>query len=178
MKLFKSFFAEMAAALADRKQAEAEFSRNYTPQAREVFTLAQGEATRLNHNFIGTEHVLLGLVKLGRGVAVNVLSRQGVHLEKIRTAVEEYVGRGPDVKILHPIPFTPRVKTVLVTAQKEARSLCHTYVGTEHILIGLLCENDGVARRVLERFGLSVSQTRREILKELDPNFLGGGDQG
>ena len=176
MKLFKSFFAKMTAAMAEREQAEAEFSDYYTPRAREVFTLAQDEATRLNHNFIGTEHVLLGLVKLGRGVAANVLSRQGVDLQKVRTAVEQYVGRGPDVKILFPIPFTPRVKTVLVTAQKEARSLNHTYVGTEHILLGLLCETDGVAARVLEGFGLGVSQTRQEILKELDPNFLGGGE--
>ena len=109
-------------------------------------------------------------------ISILVFQFSGVNLEKVRTAVEEYVGRGPDAKILHPIPFTPRLKTVLVTAQKEARSLCHTYVGTEHILLGLLCENEGVAGRVLESFGLDVSQTRQEILKELDPNFLGGGE--
>src|SRR5262249_3332706 len=154
MKLFKSFFAEMAAAVAKRKQAEAEFSRHFAPRAREMFALAQDEATRLKHNFIGTKHVLLGLLKLDRGVAANVLRRQGVDLQKVRTAVEEYVGRGPDVKILNPIPFTPRVKTVLVTAHKEARSLSHTYVGTEHVLLGLLHESEGVAARVLKGFGL------------------------
>jgi ATP-dependent Clp protease ATP-binding subunit ClpC len=176
MKLFKSFFARMAAALTEREQVEAELSGNYTPRARQVFALAEKEATRLNHNFIGTEHVLVGLVKLGQGVAANVLRRQGVDLEKVRTAVEEYVGRGPDVNLLHPIPFTPRVKTVLLTAQKEARCLYHTYVGTEHILLGLMRDGEGVAARVLEGLGLSVSQTRQEILKELDPNFLGGGE--
>src|SRR5258705_260209 len=136
MKLIKSFFAEIVA-LAERQQAEAEFSRHCTPRAREVFVLAQDEATRLNHNFIGPEHVLLGLIKLDRGVAANVLRRQGVDLKKVRTAVEKYVCRGPDIKILPPIPLTPSVKTVLVTAQKEARSLNHTYVGTEAILLGL-----------------------------------------
>ena len=176
MKLLKAFFAEITAALAEQKQAEAEFSRHFTPRAREMFALAQDEATRLNHNFIGTEHVLLGLLKLDRGVAANVLRRQGVDLKKVRVTVGEYVPRGPEVKVLKPIPFTPRVKMVLVTAQKEAGALNHTYVGTEHVLLGLLAESDGVAARVLKGFGLCVSETRQEILKELDPN-LDEGDQ-
>src|SRR5260370_41312153 len=117
MKLFKSFFAEIAAGLAEQKQAEAEFSRHFTPRAREMFAFAQDEATRLNHNFIGTEHVLLGLLKLDRGVAAKVLTRQGVDLKKVRARIDEYVGHAPDVKILNPIPFTPRVKRILVTAQ-------------------------------------------------------------
>src|SRR5436190_21536468 len=117
MKLFKSFFARMAAASVEREQVEAELGSNYTPRVREVFALAEEEAARLNHNFIDTEHVLLGLVKLGQGVAANVLKRQGVNLEKARAAVEESVGRGPDITIVHPIPFTQRVKRVLVRAQ-------------------------------------------------------------
>jgi ATP-dependent Clp protease ATP-binding subunit ClpC len=176
MNLFKSFLAQMAAVMKEQQQTEAEFSGQFTPRAREVFALAQDEATRLNHNFIGTEHVLLGLLKQNRGVAVNVLKRQGVDVEKVRTTVEQWVPSGPDVELLTPSPFTPRVKRVLVIAHKEARELNHTYVGTEHVLLGLLAERDGVAARVLEGFGLRLSQTRQEILKELDPN-LHEGDQ-
>ncbi len=170
MKLFKSFFAEMRAAL----QGEAELSRHLTPRARDMFAFAEDEAARLNHNFIGTEHVLLGLLRLGRGVAANVLRRQGVDLNKVRASIEQYVGRGPDVTILKPIPWTPRVKAVLVSARKKARALNHTYLGTEHVLLGLLAESDGVAARVLAGFGVYAPQTRRGILNELDPNLEGG----
>src|SRR5437868_1941009 len=145
MNLFKSLFARMAAASAEHEQVEAEFSGTYTPRAREIFAFAEEEATRLNHNFIDTEHVLLGLLKLNVGIAANVLRRQGVDLQNVRRAVEEYVGPGPDVMVLSPIPFTPRVKAILVTAHKEARALNHTCVGTEHVLLGLMCESDGVA---------------------------------
>jgi ATP-dependent Clp protease ATP-binding subunit ClpC len=169
MKLLKSFFAEMRAALTDQKQVEAELSQHFTPRAREIFAFAEDEAARLNHNFIGTEHVLLGLLKLESGVAANVLRRQGVDLKKVRASVEELIRRAPDERILKPIPFTPRVKAALVTAHKEARGLNHTYVGTEHVLLGLLSESDGVAARVLE--GVCVSRTRQEVLKELDPNL-------
>ena len=176
MNVFKSFFAEMRAALKGQQQVEAELSRHFTPRAREMFAFAEDEAARLNHNFIGTEHVLLGLLKLERGVAANVLRRQGVDLKKVRASIEEYVPRGPDVSSLKPIPFTPRVKAALVTAHKEARALNHAYVGTEHVLLGLLAESDGVAARVLEGFGVHASQTRQEMLKELVPNF-DEGDQ-
>ncbi len=171
MNIFKSFLAEIAAALARREQTEAEFSRHFTPRAQEIFALAEDEAARLNHNFIGTEHVLLGLVRFGRGVAANVLGRQGVELEKVRAAVEALIGHAPDVRVARPIPFTPRVKRVLVIAHREARALNHTYVGSEHVLLGLLEESDGVAARVLKDFGLCAAQTRQDILKELDPNL-------
>ena len=173
MKPLKSVFARIAAAVAEQKD-DVEFSRHFTPRAREMFALAEDEATGLNHNFIGTEHVLLGLLKLDRGVAAKVLRRQGVDLTKVRNAMEPYVRRGPDVKMLKPIPFTPRVKTVLVTAHKEARALNHTYVGTEHILLGLLRDDDGIAKRALEGLGLSVTVAQQEILKELDPNLDNG----
>ena len=176
MKLFKSFFEKMAAALAEQKQAVAEFGRSYTPRAGQVFELAQEEARRLNHNFIGTEHVLLGLIRLGQGVAADVLRREQVDLEKVRLEVERIVGRGPENTLRPPFPFTPRTKKVLETAQKEARSLSHTYVGTEHILLGLLSEEGGVAAHVLKSFGLNASQIRQEVLKALDPNFLAGGE--
>jgi ATP-dependent Clp protease ATP-binding subunit ClpC len=176
MKLFKSFFDEMAAALAGRKQAAAEFDRSYTPRAQQVFAFAQAEARRLNHNFIGTEHVLLGLVGLGRGVAANVLRCEQVDLEKVRLEVERYIPRGPENTPRTPCPFTPRMRKVLEAAQKEARSLSHTYVGTEHILLGLLGDDEGVAARVLRSFGLDASRIRQDVLKELEPHFLPDGE--
>lgn len=146
-------------------------SNNYTPRAQQVLALARKEADRFNHNFVGTEHLLLGLIKLGQGVAVNVLQKLGLDLEIVRMEVEKQVGTGPDQKMIGNIPYTPRVKKVLALAQKEAKLLNHTYVGTEHILLGLLKEGDGVAAKVLKSLDVDIEQTRQEILKELDPNF-------
>ena len=148
-----------------------EAMNNFTPRAQQVLALARKEADRFNHNFVGTEHLLLGLIKLGQGVAVNVLQKIGLDLETVRMEVEKLVGTGPDQKMIGNIPYTPRVKKVLALAQKEARALNHTYVGTEHILLGLLREGDGVAARVLKNLDVDIEQTRQEILKELDPNF-------
>jgi ATP-dependent Clp protease ATP-binding subunit ClpC len=148
--------------------------QNYTPRAQQVLALARKEADRFNHNFLGTEHLLLGLIKLGQGVAVNVLQRMGVDLEAVRLEVEKQVGMGPDPKVVGgSIPYTPRVKKVLALAAKEAKALNHTYIGTEHILLGLIKEGDGVAARVLKNLDVDLEQTRQEILKELDPNFHG-----
>src|SRR5271163_1518680 len=144
---------------------------NFTPRAQQVLALARKEADRFNHNFLGTEHLLLGLIKLGQGVAVNVLQKLGLDLETVRMEVEKQVGTGPDQKMIGNIPYTPRVKKVLALAQREAKSLNHTYVGTEHILLGLLREGDGVAARVLKNLDVDIEQTRQEILKELDPQF-------
>lgn len=147
---------------------------NFTPRAQQVLALARKEADRFNHNFVGTEHLLLGLIKLGQGVAVNVLQKIGLDLETVRMEVEKLVGTGPDQKMIGNIPYTPRVKKVLSLAAKEAKALNHTYVGTEHILLGLLREGDGVAARVLKNMDVDIEQTRQEILKELDPNFNSG----
>ena len=144
---------------------------NFTPRAQQVLALARKEADRFNHNFVGTEHLLLGLIKLGQGVAVNVLQKMGLDLETVRLEVEKQVGTGPDQKQVGNIPYTPRVKKVLNLASKEAKALQHTYVGTEHILLGLLREGEGVAARVLKNLDVDIEQTRNEILKELDPNF-------
>jgi ATP-dependent Clp protease ATP-binding subunit ClpC len=144
---------------------------NFTPRAQQVLALARKEADRFNHNFVGTEHLLLGLIKLGQGVAVNVLQKLGLDLETVRMEVEKQVGTGPDQKMIGNIPYTPRVKKVLALASKEAKNLNHTYVGTEHILLGLLREGDGVAARVLKNLDVDIEQTRQEILKELDPQF-------
>src|SRR6266511_28136 len=150
---------------------------NFTPRAQQVLALARKEADRFNHNYVGTEHLLLGLIKLGQGVAVNVLQKMGLDLETVRLAVEKQVGTGPETKMVGNIPYTPRVKKVLALAQKEARALNHSYVGTEHILLGLLREGDGVAARVLKNLDVDIEQTRQEILKELDPNFNAQDEQ-
>jgi ATP-dependent Clp protease ATP-binding subunit ClpC len=150
---------------------------NFTPRAQQVLALARKEADRLNHNFLGTEHLLLGLIKLGQGVAVNVLQRLGLDMETVRLEVEKKVGTGPDQKVIGNIPYTPRVKKVLSLAAKEAKALNHTYVGTEHILLGLLREGDGVAARVLKDLDIDIEQARQEVLKELDPNYSAGEEQ-
>jgi len=144
---------------------------NFTPRAQQVLALARKEADRFNHNYVGTEHLLLGLIKLGQGVAVSVLERMGLDLESVRMEVEKQVGTGPDQKVTGNIPYTPRVKKVLALANKEAKALNHSYVGTEHILLGLLREGEGVAARVLQTLDVDIQRTRNEILAEIDPNF-------
>jgi len=152
---------------------------NFTPRAQQVLALARKEADRLNHNFLGTEHLLLGLIKLGQGVAVNVLQSMGIDLETVRMEVEKQVGTGPDQKMIGNIPYTPRVKKVIELAQKEAKNLNHTYVGTEHLLLGLLREGDGVAAKVLRALDVDIEEARQRVLKELDPNFAAqpGGEE-
>ncbi len=147
--------------------------KGFTPRAQQALASARKEADRFNHNFVGTEHLLLGIIKLGQGTALNVLLRLGIDLESVRREIEKQVGTGPDQKMMGNIPYTPLVKKVLMFAQKEAKALNHTYVGTEHILLGLLREGDGVAARVLRNLGVEIETTRQEILRELDPNFPG-----
>jgi len=151
---------------------------NFTPRAQQVLALARKEADRFHHNYVGTEHILLGLIKLGQGVAVSVLQKMGLDLETVRSAVEKQVGTGQETKTQNSIPYTPRVKKVLALAGKEAKTLNHSYVGTEHILLGLLREGEGVAARVLKSLDIDIERTRNEILRELDPQFSGsqGGE--
>ena len=144
---------------------------NFTPRAQQVLALSRKEADRFNHNYVGTEHLLLGLIKLGQGVAVNVLQKMGLDLETVRQEVEKQVGSGQENKMAGNIPYTPRVKKVLALAGKEAKALQHSYVGTEHILLGLLREGEGVAAQVLKNLEVDLDRTRNEVLKELDPNF-------
>ena len=151
---------------------------NFTPRAQQVLALARKEADRFNHNYVGTEHLLLGLIKLGQGVAVNVLQKLGLDLETVRQEVEKQVGSGPENKMTGNIPYTPRVKKVLALAGKEAKALQHSYVGTEHILLGLLREGEGVAARVLKSLEVDLDRTRNEVLKELDPNFTPSEEEG
>jgi ATP-dependent Clp protease ATP-binding subunit ClpC len=149
---------------------------NFTPRAQQVLALARKEADRFNHNYVGTEHLLLGLIKLGQGVAVSVLERLGLDLDTVRMEVEKEVGTGPDTKISGSVAYTPRVKKVLALANKEAKSLNHSYVGTEHLLLGLLREGEGIAARVLQRLDVDIQSTRNEILSEIDPNFAPDDD--
>jgi len=133
------------------------------------------EADRLkHHNFRRhAEHLLLGIIKLGPGHCVQRLAKDGIGLGGVRAEIEKQVGPGPDTKAIGNIPYTPRVKKVLSLAIKEAKELNHTYIGTEHILLGLMREGDGVATRVLASLDVYIDRTRQEILKELDPNFEG-----
>ena len=156
---------------ANAGQGPLDSLHNFTPRAQQVLALARKEADRFHHNFVGTEHLLLGLISLGQGVAVNVLQKQGIDLETVRAEVERQIGTGPAEQTAGYPPYTPRVKRVLALAAKEAKTLNHTYVGTEHILLGLLHEGDGVAAHVLNDLDVDIDLTRQEILKELDPNF-------
>ncbi|MBS3820363.1 MAG: AAA domain-containing protein [Planctomycetes bacterium] len=139
----------------------------FTERARKVIALANQEAQRFNHEYIGTEHILLGLVKEGTGVGANVLKNLGVELHKVRMEVEKLVKAGPDMVTMGKLPQTPRAKKVIEYSIEEARNLNHNYVGTEHILLGLLREHDGVAAQVLMNLGLKLEEVREEVLKLL-----------
>ncbi len=142
----------------------------FTDRARKVMQLANQEAQRFNHEYIGTEHILLGLVKEGSGVAANVLKNLDVDLRKIRLEVEKLVQSGPEMVTMGKLPQTPRTKKVIEYSMEEARNLNHNYVGTEHVLLGLLREQDGVAAQVLMNLGLKLEEVREEVL-----NLLGHG---
>ena len=139
----------------------------FTDRARKVMQLANQEAQRFNHEYIGTEHVLLGLIKEGSGVAANVLKNLDIDLRKIRMEVEKLVQSGPDMVTMGKLPQTPRAKKVIEYSMEEARNLNHNYVGTEHILLGLLREQEGVAAQVLMNLGLKLEDVREEVLNLL-----------
>ncbi len=144
----------------------------FTDRARKVMALANQEAQRFNHEYIGTEHILLGLVKEGSGVGANVLKNLEIDLRKVRLEVEKLVKPGPEMVTMGKLPQTPRAKKVIEYAIEEARNLNHNYVGTEHLLLGLLREHDGVAAQVLMNLGLKLDQVREEVL-----NLLGAGTE-
>lgn len=140
----------------------------FTNRAKQVIKLAKKEAQRLNHNYLGTEHVLLGLLKLGQGVAVNVLKNMNIDFETVRAEVEKLVGYGPEIQVLGEPALTGKVKKVFEYANEEAANLNHNYVGTEHLLLGLLRQTDGVAAQVLENLNVNLKEVRKEVLKELE----------
>ncbi|MBB6431486.1 ATP-dependent Clp protease ATP-binding subunit [Algisphaera agarilytica] len=153
----------------------------FTDRARKVMALANQEAQRFNHEYIGTEHILLGLVKEGSGVGANVLKNLDVDLRKVRLEVEKLVKSGPDMVTMGKLPQTPRAKKVIEYAIEEARNLNHNYVGTEHLLLGLLREHEGVAAQVLMNLGLKLDDVREEVLNLLgagvDPEETTGGEE-
>src|ERR1700728_2192615 len=151
-------------------QQEMDMFERFTDRARKVMALANQEAQRFNHEYIGTEHILLGLVKEGSGVGANVLKNLDVDLRKVRLEVEKLVKSGPDMVTMGKLPQTPRAKKVIEYSIEEARNLNHNYVGTEHLLLGLLREHDGVAAQVLMNLGLKLEEVREEVL-----NLLGAG---
>ncbi|MBI2439913.1 MAG: ATP-dependent Clp protease ATP-binding subunit [Lentisphaerae bacterium] len=142
----------------------------FTPRAQQVIQLARKEAERFNHAYIGTEHLLLGLIALGEGVAVAVLEKMGVDLDILRLEVEKAAPQGPDTQTIGAPPMTPRAKKVLALAKVEAQALNHGYVGTEHILLGLLREEEGISARVLRNLNVDIERARLEVLRELNPN--------
>jgi ATP-dependent Clp protease ATP-binding subunit ClpC len=138
----------------------------FTDRARRVIVLAQEEARKLNHNYIGTEHILLGLIHEGEGVAPQALSELGISLQSVRLQVEEIIGQGTAAPSGH-IPFTPRAKKVLELSLREALQLGHNYIGTEHILLGLVREGEGVAAQVLQKLGAGLDRVREEVIRLL-----------
>ncbi len=156
----------------------------FTNRAKQVIKLAKKEAQRLNHNYLGTEHVLLGLLKLGQGVAVNVLRNLNIDFETVRNEVEKLVGYGPEIQVYGDPALTGKVKKVFEYANEEAANLNHNYVGTEHLLLGLLRQTDGVAAQVLENLNVNLKEVRKEVLKELEtfnlqlPPIGSAGPQG
>ena len=135
----------------------------FTDRARRVVPLAQAEAKRLDHNYIGTEHLLLGLIREGEGLAAKAMESLGISLDAVRQQVEEIIGRGQQAPSGH-MPFTPRAKKVLELSLREALQLGHDYIGTEHILLGLIREGDGVAAQVLIRLGADLNRVRQQVV--------------
>ncbi|MBT3292560.1 MAG: NDP-hexose 4-ketoreductase, partial [Victivallales bacterium] len=145
----------------------------FTDRARRVVVLAQEEARLLNHNYIGTEHILLGLIHEGEGVAAKALESLGISLEAVRSQVEDLIGQGGSSPSGH-IPFTPRAKKVLELSLREALQLGHNYIGTEHILLGLIREGEGVAAQVLVKLGADLSRVRQQVIQLLS-GYSGAG---
>ncbi|WP_241002715.1 Clp protease N-terminal domain-containing protein, partial [Streptomyces sp. CB01881] len=148
----------------------------FTDRARRVVVLAQEEARMLNHNYIGTEHILLGLIHEGEGVAAKALESLGISLEAVRQQVEEIIGQGQQAPSGH-IPFTPRAKKVLELSLREALQLGHNYIGTEHILLGLIREGEGVAAQVLVKLGADLNRVRQQVIQLLSGYQTGGGKE-
>ena len=148
----------------------------FTDRARRVVVLAQEEARMLNHNYIGTEHILLGLIHEGEGVAAKALESLNISLEAVRQQVEEIIGQGQAAPTGH-IPFTPRAKKVLELSLREALQLGHNYIGTEHILLGLIREGEGVAAQVLQKLGADLNRVRQTVIQLLSGYTGGKGEQ-
>ena len=148
---------------------------NFTDRVRKVLAMARDEAIRLQHDYVGTEHVLLGLIREGEGVAAAVLSNLSADLDQVLEGIEESVKQGKATIALGELPYTSRAKKVLEFSMAEARELNHSYVGTEHLLLGLLREEKGIAAQVLNSLGISLEDARTETVKVLGSEMGGGG---
>lgn len=151
--------------------------KNLTPRARNVLVLAQKEAERFNHDYVGTEHLLLGLLALGEGVAVMVLKSLGLNLDQLRLEVEKTCGSGSNTKQEGIIPFTPRVKRVMIMAATEAKSMNYNFIGTEHLLLALLHEGESAAAKVLRSMNIDAETIRKEVIRALDSDYLPEPDE-
>src|SRR5690606_33171213 len=164
-------------------QRERPMFERFTDRARRVVVLAQEEARMLNHNYIGTEHILLGLIHEGEGVAAKALDALGISLDAVRAQVQEIIGEGQQAPSGH-IPFTPRAKKVLELSLREALQLGHNYIGTEHILLGLIREGEGVAAQVLGKLGADLNRVRQQVIQLVsgyqgkEPVSAGGPTEG
>lgn len=167
-------FKQLANKMLPKWQSDRDRFDKFTKRARKVLSLAQEEARSLNHNYIGTEHLLLGLLSEGEGVAAQVLSKLGVDLKEIRSKVEFIIGRGDHVVLEGEIGLTPRAKKVIALAMDEAHRMQHHYIGTEHLLLGLVREGEGIAAKVLNDLGIQLNQVRMQTIQVL--NTLGAAD--
>ena len=145
---------------------------HFSPQAMQALTQARNEAVRLKHNFLGTEHLLLGLIRLKKGMHIDVLQKLGVNPEQLSSELERLAPIVSNEDVAGGIPYTPRVKKVIALAQKEARALNHVHVSTEHMLLGLLSEGNGAAAKILQSFNVNLERARKEVLRQSDPNYL------
>ena len=146
---------------------------NFTPRSVEAVKLAQQEAVQMGHSYIGTEHLLLGLIDLNQGIAVSVLKKLGIDFDELRKNIEEEVKENnPTYSKLEVLPFTPRVKKVFRIAEKISKDMNHTFIGTEHLLLGILKEGEGLAVLVLQELDVDFELVREEVLSELDPNYV------
>jgi ATP-dependent Clp protease ATP-binding subunit ClpC len=152
--------------------------KNFTPRAKHVLVLAQKEAEKFNHDYVGTEHLLLGLIVLGEGVAVSVLKSMGLNLDQLRIEVEKLCGVGGPTKQAGLVPFTPRLKRVLVLAAKEAKDMNYNFIGTEHLLLALMREGESAAAKVLANMKIDINEVRRQVIRALDSDYLPESEGG
>ena len=169
MNWFRSLLRKLQTPSIWNGETAIELTANFTQRAKRVFALARRESDQFRHNIIGTEHVLLGLIALGEGIAANALLKVGFNLDVARMKVEEIDGTGPSKKRPLFVPSTPRIRRVISLAQEEAKRLNHTCVGTEHLLLGILAEGGGVAAMALRHAKVNLERARKEILDEITP---------
>jgi len=174
-----NWFKELRKALTPLPREEREFNERcnkLTPRAYRALRFAQHEPARLRHDSVGSEHILLGLIRLGSGVAANVLEKANCDLKAVRSFIEKQIGQGTEQKAAESIALNQDAKRIIEVASQEARAMDHRYIGTEHLLLGVLREGDGVVGNVLKGLGVNLETTRDQILKELEPCFKDEAD--